>query len=78
MIDPAEPVIYSADQFWAILGEYGVELDDYTADGRSRFVRPPGGDWQVVSVHEQYPDYAVDRMLILMGIMPPPTYDNLN
>lgn len=78
MSPPAEIKFYSADEFWDILQAHGMELGDYTADGRSRFAKRSNGDWCVLSVHDQYPEYVVDRILRECGYLPPPTYDHLN
>lgn len=75
----AETRFYSADEFWDILQKHGMELtDSYTADGRSRFGKRRNGDWCVLSVHDQYPEYVVDRVLIECGYLPPPEYEHLN
>lgn len=70
--------IYSAAALWGILEQHGMELGAYTADGKSRFGKCKNGEWRVLSVHETYPDYIVDRILIETGFIPPPAYDNLN
>ena len=76
---PAEPVFYSADQFWDILQRHGLEIDgDYAADGGSRFCKCPDGRLVVISVHDETPDYIVDRILRETGCLPPPSYEHLN
>jgi hypothetical protein len=79
MEPPAEPRMLSADEFWDALRKYGMETtDSYTADGRSRFCKRKDGQICVVSVHDSYPEYIVDRVLIDNGFMDIPLYDNLN
>lgn len=79
MDPPAEPKTLSADEFWKMLQGYGMcPTDSYTADGRSRFCRKQDGEICIVSVHTEYPDYIVDRVLINNGFMDMPLYNNLN
>lgn len=79
MDKPAEPKMISADEFWDTLRRYGMEVTDaFTADGQSRFCKCKDGEACVVSVHDEYPDYIIDRVLADNGFMSIPLYNNLH
>lgn len=73
-----KPKMLSAEEFWGMLEKYGMApTESYTADGRSRFCKRKDGEICVVSVHDQYPDYVVDKVLFENGFMDIPLYNNL-
>ena len=77
-IPDREPKMLSPEEFWATLEKYGmIPTEAYTADGRSRFCRRKDGETCVVSVHDVYPDYIVDKVLFENGFMDIPLYNNL-
>lgn len=69
--------MHPAPDFWEMLVKYGLTpTPRYTADGKSRFVRKPDGELMVVSVHDAYPDYIIDKVLDEAGMMHVPLYNN--
>ncbi len=73
MLDQNE--IISANEFWADLVDCGVQLtSQYSANGKMRFCRKPDGEFFVVSVHENYPRYMVNKILEENGLFAVPIY----
>lgn len=67
----------SSSEFWSALADCGYEVtDDFTADGRSRFCRKPDGERCVISVHDSYPKYILDKILDDHHVGVIPLYNN--
>jgi len=67
----------SADVFWRNLKSAGMVLtDEYSADGKSRFCKRKDGEMMTVSVHDEYPDYMVNKVLTEAGFFDLPLYNS--
>ncbi len=71
------PRMLPSDELEAMLLRYGImPTDEYSKKGRVRTWRKRDGEALHISVHEEYPEYAVNKILAEAGLLNIPIYNS--